>query len=173
MAGDLHIRAAHVDDATNLAEVWIQFGRYYVELDPAEFRVPEAEGLPDWFRSRLDDDRSDDSLWLVAERDLEVVGFIEAQVWRPAEDAGRQLMREGAEPILKVDTIMVVDEARGEGVGTTLMNAAETWGRERGATRAVVISYAHSPSSVPFYEDRMGYRRNTIGFLKHLADLTD
>jgi hypothetical protein len=47
-------------------------------------------------------------------------------------------------------------------------DAAERWGRDRGATRAIVISYANSPSSVPFYEDRMGYERHTIGFLKPL-----
>jgi len=49
-----------------------------------------------------------------------------------------------------------------------LMSAAERWGRDRGATHALVISYANSPSSVPFYEDRIGYERHTIGFLKPL-----
>ena len=77
-------------------------------------------------------------------------------------------MREMAEPILKVDSIMVLEDERGAGVGTALMSAAETWGRDRGATRAVVISYENSPSSVPFYEGRMRYGRHTIGYLKSL-----
>jgi hypothetical protein len=34
---------------------------------------------------------------------------------------------------------------------------------------AFVVSYAHSPTSVPFYEDGMGYARKTIGFWKRLG----
>ena len=165
---DLEIRAARVDDADGLADAWRAFGRYYADIDPQLFRVPEAEGLPAWFDSRLREDRGDDTLWLVAERDGRVVGFVQAQIWPPAEDADRHLMREVSEPILKVDSIMVMADERGAGIGTALMSAAETWGRERGATRAVVISYANSPSSIPFYEERMGYERHTVGFLKPL-----
>jgi len=73
-----------------------------------------------------------------------------------------------SEPMLKVDSIMVLEQERGAGVGTALMSATESWGRERGATRAVVISYANSPSSVSFYEARMGYERHTVGFRRAL-----
>lgn len=168
MPSGIEIRAARVADGDSLADAWRAFGRYYADIDPDQFRVPDSEGLPAWFESRLGEDRGDDTLWLVAERARRVIGFVQAQIWPPAEDADRQLMREMAEPILKVDTIMVLEDERGTGVGTALMSAAETWGRERGATRAVVISYANSPSSVPFYEERMGYERHTIGFLKSL-----
>jgi GNAT superfamily N-acetyltransferase len=173
MTDRIDIRGATIDDASSLADAWTQFGRYYSELDPRQFRTPDADGLSAWFAARLDEDRDDDFLWLVAERDRALVGFVEAQIWRPAEDARRQLMREADEPILKVDSIMVVEEARSLGVGTALMRAAEAWGRGRGATRSVVVSYAHSPSSVPFYEDRMGYERNTVGISKKLRDLDD
>ena len=97
-----------------------------------------------------------------------VIGFVEAQILPPAEDAHRQLMREMSEPMLKVDSILVLERERGAGVGTALMSATESWGRERGATRAVVISYANSPSSVSFYEARMGYERHTVGFRRAL-----
>jgi GNAT superfamily N-acetyltransferase len=168
MAGEIGIRAARVDDADGLADAWREFGRYYADIDPERFRVPDEDGLPEWFASKLNDDRGDDTLWLVAERGEQIVGFVQAQVWPPAEDADRHLMRDVSEPILKVDSIMVVEGEREAGVGTQLMSAAERWGKDRGATRAVVISYAHSPSSVPFYEVRMGYERNTIGFFKPL-----
>jgi hypothetical protein len=49
------------------------------------------------------------------------------------------------------------------------MEAVETWGRYRGASQAVVISYAESPTSVPFYENGLGYGRKTIGFWKALG----
>ena len=168
MGSDIEIRPARVADAQDLADAWRAFGRYYADIDPDQFRVPDAEGLPDWFESRLEEDRGDDTLWLVAQRGQRVIGFVEAQIWPPSEDAARHLMKEVAEPILKVDSIMVLEDERGAGVGTALMRAAESWGRERGATRAVVISYANGPSSVPFYEQRMRYERHTLGFVKPL-----
>ena len=77
-------------------------------------------------------------------------------------------MREVAETVLKVDALMVIEDERRTGVGTALMEAMEAWAKERGASQVVVISYAHSPTSVPFYEEGMRYARKTIGFWKQL-----
>lgn len=104
----------------------------------------------------------------MADHGGEVIGFIQAEIWRPADDADRQLMREVAEPILKVNSLMVLEDERGAGVGTALMKAAEAWGRERGATRAIVIASLRSPAVVGFYENRMRYDRKTVGFRKEL-----
>ena len=48
------------------------------------------------------------------------------------------------------------------------MKAAEAWGKERGATRAIVIASLSSPAVVGFYENRMKYDRKTVGFSKEL-----
>ena len=167
--GELLVRGVRIDDASDLAEALREWGRDYVELDAEAFRVPDAEGLVGWFEEQLREERDDDVLWLVAERERQLVGSIQAQVWRPSTDADRQIMRDASESLLKVDALMVTATARRDGVGTALMEAAEAWGTARGATRAVVISSAHSPTSVPFYEDRMGYTRATIGFSKRLS----
>jgi hypothetical protein len=44
---DLAIRATRAGDAAALAEAWVEFGRYYQNLDPARFRVPREEGSSD------------------------------------------------------------------------------------------------------------------------------
>ena len=80
-----------------------------------------------------------------------------------------ELMRDASETLLKVDAVMVTAAARRNGIGTALMEAAEAWGTMRGATQVIVISSAHSPMAVPFYEDRMGYARTTIAFSKRLS----
>ena len=164
MADDLTIRPAAPNDAVHLAERWREFGGEYVELDPGQFRVPDEDGLAGWFETRLREDGGDDVLWLVAERRELVIGFLEAAIWRPDLEADRQLMRDVGELVLKIDSIMVQEAERGAGVGTALMEAAELWGRSRGATRAVVIAFGESPSAMPFYEDRMSYERKTVGF---------
>jgi GNAT superfamily N-acetyltransferase len=168
VAERFEIRAAGAGDSSSLADLWREFGRFYVELDEAEFRIPDDEGLAEWFASRLVKDEDEDASWLVAERKGRVVGFVCARIWRPVDDADRQLMREVAEPILKVDSLMVPEDERGAGVATGLMRAVEDWGIERGATRAIVIASLSSSAAVGFYENRMRYERKTVGFSKPL-----
>jgi GNAT superfamily N-acetyltransferase len=54
-------------------------------------------------------------------------------------------------------------------VGTRLVEAAEEWGRRRGATIAFLDTWVDSPSSVPFWEEGMVYARRSIIFTKRLA----
>lgn len=44
------------------------------------------------------------------------------------------------------------------------------WGRERGAELLTLEAFAASTVSVPFYEDRMGYERQAIVFVKRLRE---
>jgi GNAT superfamily N-acetyltransferase len=48
------------------------------------------------------------------------------------------------------------------------MRTAESWAKERGATRAFLNTYARSPSAVPFYERAMGYSSDIVGYWKQL-----
>jgi hypothetical protein len=41
----MEIRGARPEDAEELAQIWLEFGRHYAALDPEEFRVPAEEGL--------------------------------------------------------------------------------------------------------------------------------
>lgn len=49
------------------------------------------------------------------------------------------------------------------------MTAAEEWARDNDAMIISPDTYLHSPLSVPFYEQRMGYRRRLIVFRKDLT----
>jgi GNAT superfamily N-acetyltransferase len=55
--------------------------------------------------------------------------------------------------------LAVVEAGRRGGVATALMPAAHRWGAGHGAVLARLDTYAHSPVSMPFYEQRMGYPR--------------
>jgi len=48
------------------------------------------------------------------------------------------------------------------------MVAAETWAREQGVAFVSLDTYVHSPTSMPFYENRMGYARRAVIFRKEL-----
>ena len=161
-------RRATPADADELALLWREFGRYYFELDPEQYQVPKEAGLADWFRGFLEQPDDDDVIWLVSEGAERLIGSIQARIWRPSPDADRQLVREVGEVVLKIDSLVVTEVERRRGIGRDLMSAVEEWGVGRGASQAVVISAADSPTSLPFYESGMGYVRKTIGFWKSL-----
>ena len=164
----LIVRPARTSDAIDLARNWIEVAHHHVELDPEAAQVPSTDGLVDFFKELLGRHRSEDSVWLVAEIDGQVIGDISARLERPAKDAERQVMRYPGEMRVYIDALGVAEAFRREGVGTRLMQTIEQWGRDRGAVRVMLDTHARSPLSVPFYERRMGYRRRSIVFEKRL-----
>jgi GNAT superfamily N-acetyltransferase len=162
------VRSPIAADAPRLAEAWMEFGRYYVSLDPAMFRIPENEGLEGWIRTAILGPPDEDRLWLVAEVDDAVQGYVQAEISRPGPDARWELLADLQESVLRVLALFVFEGDRREGIATELMRAAESWAKERGATRAFLNTFARSPSAVPFYEQGMGYLPNIIGYWKQL-----
>lgn len=150
-----------------MADVWISAAEYYTGLDPDHFQVPPRDGLAESFESGIGQEPGD-ALRLAAEMGGELVGWASARIEQPAEDAAAQLTREHAWTRLVIDALIVGRSAWRQGAGTVLMQACEAWGRERGAVIARLDTYARSPVSVPFYEDRMGYQRRAIIFQKDL-----
>jgi GNAT superfamily N-acetyltransferase len=93
---------------------------------------------------------------------------VQAEISRPGPDARWELLADLQESVLRVLALFVFEGDRREGIATELMRAAESWAKERGATRAFLNTFARSPSAVPFYEQRMGYLPNIIGYWKQL-----
>ena len=99
------IRPARPGDAADLARNWVDVARHYAELDPDAFQVPVVDGLVAWFEGLLRRPRPEDAIWLVAELDGQVVGDVSARLERPADDAGRQLLRDLGRIRLSVDAL--------------------------------------------------------------------
>lgn len=161
------VRAARSGDGAAISRAWLSAAAYYADLDPEHFQVPTTEGLAKSWDNDLGGDGSD-SLRLVAESEGQVVGWLSARIELPRANAAIQLTREHAWIRLIVDAL-IVDRAYWRcGAGTALLEAAEAWGRAQGAQVVRLDTYAHSPVSVPFYEERMGYQRRAIVFQKRL-----
>jgi GNAT superfamily N-acetyltransferase len=162
------VRPAEAGDEEDLARSYLQSCRYYARLDPEAFQVPTTEGLTQWIEASLQRPRSDDKLWLVAEVDGRVVGNVEARLEPPVEDAARQMLRELGQVRVFVNLLDVEEAYRRRGVATRLMHEVEQWARANGAVLVMLDTYIGSPLSVPFYEKRMGYRRQAVIFRKSL-----
>jgi GNAT superfamily N-acetyltransferase len=85
------------------------------------------------------------------------------------ETASRQLVGELGWTRLIVNALGVRRSFQRYGIGRQLLLAAKDWGRGRGAAIANPDTYGRSPVSVPFYEQGMGYTRQSLLFSKHLT----
>src|SRR6478736_3658864 len=74
------IRSPIAADAPRLAEAWLEFGRYYEAIDPSMFSVPDEEGLEGWIRTAIGGPPDEDRLWLVADIDGTVEGYVQAEI---------------------------------------------------------------------------------------------
>src|SRR5215467_9646009 len=157
---EITVRARRPGDGEELARSWLDAGRYYAELAPETFQIPETDGLVEHLELGSAPGDEPDTLRVVAA----ATGRIE----RPLDSARYQLQRQFSETRLMVDVVVVDEAFRRQGVGARLMAALENWGRERGATVALLDTYPESALSLPFFQERMGYRRRSVRLIKQL-----
>ena len=165
---NIRVREARAGDGRGCAQAWSDAGRYLHDIDPDIGQVPEQAGLAEHFETACSAPRSPDEVWLVAERNGQVAGFVQGYLAAPSQDAFRQIQRDLASVRLVIDALAVVEDERRAGVGTELMKAIEDIGRVRGAVVATLDTNLRSYLSVPFYEERMGYLRQAVVFRKRL-----
>jgi len=163
---ELTVRPARRGDGEAIAPLSRDSAAYYRELAPDDFRFPDEEGQAEWLDSFLPAD-GEQEIALVAEIDGDVVGYLEARLEEPLDSARYQTNPELDQRRLFINALLTARSHWRRGVGSALVEAAEAWGRERGATVALMDTYAASPVSVPFWESR-GYRTRNVVMHKRL-----
>lgn len=161
MAAEVSVRAARAGDGEAIARMHLEIAAYYHELAPAAFRLPDRGGLTE-FVDPGENSNLETALELVAEIDGEVAGRIEAHLSTPGDTVRFQMVPYLASPRLWIDSLGTFQKFWRRGVGSVLVDAAEAWGRERGAVVVMCDTWLGSPVSVPFWEDRMGYSRRAV-----------
>ena len=165
---DARIRGFQAGDGTGIARMLRENSAYYAALAPDYFRQPDEEGLVDFVENDSDWRDAPENLCLVAEIAGEVAGCLEATMQPPLDTARWQSQRDLSALRLFIGFLQTADRFKRSGVATTLVQAAEEWGREQGAAVAVCDTYIDSPLSVPFWETRMGYERRAVILRKPL-----
>jgi GNAT superfamily N-acetyltransferase len=141
-------------------------GAYYVGLAAHDFQIPDEDGLADYCDGELE--ARDGALSLVAEVDGVIVGALSAQLLEARENARFQWNPALAEIRLSIEYLVTAKRHQRHGVGTKLVQAAEAWGREHGATIAITTTYVGSPLSRPFWRERMSYHERSVSLSKRL-----
>jgi len=165
---DLALRPPRPGDGPGLARCWLDAGASYAALNPTLFQVPAPAGLAPSLEDRFLHLAATDALVLVADSAGHVVGYLIATIAQPSPRAALDASRDAGLVRLVIDALIVRNASRYQGIGTQLMEAAEQWGRGRGATIALLETYVDSPLSVPFYEQHLGYSRRALRFRKDL-----
>jgi GNAT superfamily N-acetyltransferase len=161
------VRRSRPGDGEAIARIHRDMTAYYTDLAPHHFQMPMLDGFAHEVDAELGnpDDRV---LHLVAELNGEVVGALVARLLTPDEGAERQIAPDLGETRLRIDYLATDEAHRRHGVGTRLVQAAEAWGRDGGATVVETWTYHRSPLSVPFWEQRMGYEKRSVNLRKRL-----
>ena len=161
------VREFRPGDGVGIARISVDNGAYYAQLAPEDFRAPDEEGLVALVEEDGEWRQVPENLALVAEVEGDVAGYLEASIQGPLETARWQTQRDLGVVRLFINFVGTADRYK-RGVATRLVEAAEDWGRSRGAVVAVCDTFIDSPLSVPFWEERMGYDRRAIVFRKPL-----
>jgi GNAT superfamily N-acetyltransferase len=163
----IEVRRARVEDAEALVRIHGDMGDHYAALAPELFHPPALEGFAAVLAAELAED-DPDALQLVAELGGEVVGSLDARLLLPPEDARFAFTRDLFAPRLRIEYLATAAAHRRSGAGTALVEAAEAWGRQRGATVSELTTYHESPLSMPFWTRRAGYAQRSVNLRKAL-----
>jgi ribosomal protein S18 acetylase RimI-like enzyme len=167
---EITIRKSRAGDGAGCARLWRELGAFFASLDPRGFQVPAAEGLAEWLEGVIATIAADEAqLHLIAEADGVPVGSLSAKIHEPAPTAERQVQADLSRRQLHIDSLGVAASHRRSGVGGALMRAAEEWGRAKGAQIMLLETEPTNPTSMPFYEHRMGMSVQAVILRKELT----
>ncbi|HEY5144744.1 MAG TPA: GNAT family N-acetyltransferase [Solirubrobacteraceae bacterium] len=138
-------------DATRLPELeplWEGLHAHHARLRPPGVPVREVGNSWSLRRTRYERWLADgQNVLLLAEADGVVVGYAMVTI---AE--GDMATWDVGPPVAELETLAVLPEARGAGVGTALTDAAAAAARDRGA-RSLLVSVLHTNAdAIRFYE---------------------
>ena len=141
---DLRIRRAVASDAAAIAVLLEQLG-YPAAPEDIPRRIEAVTNFSD-------------AIAMVAEDERGVIGIVTAHVFPSLHSA---------EPRAWLTTLVVLDDARGEGVGSNLVSYVEGWAASRGVPYIAVTSGKQRERTHKFYQER-GYEWTGLRFMKTL-----
>ena len=143
---DIIIRAAAAADAPALCELLMQLG-YPASQSEVPARLAALSEFPGA------------AAFVATNGYGEVVGLVTGHLFPSIHDN---------EPVAWLTTLVVLEDARGAGIGSALVKHIEQWAARLGAKRLSVTSGAHRKATHEFYE-RRDYEKTGLRFGKKLV----
>ena len=155
------IRALRPADRARHDELVAELDRLHHEALPSLIKPPAQARVPDDdFAQRL----SDPLVFLRGyELDGALVGLIRAVLQEKPESRAYRASR-----LVRVDELIVTRHARGNRIGYTLLQAAQTWGQDVEASSIELTVHAFNIAAMDFYT-AAGFRPRTLVLSRKLA----
>ncbi len=151
------IRAYVDSDAEAVKWLIVELQAYEREYDPD--RAEASAAFTEWYLSRLlDDVREGQGIFLVAEEDHVVRGYIVGHI---DEDVENRMV------YFRIADVVVSESHRGQGIGTMLMRTVEDFARAQGYKRLYIGVLAASRDVHRLYKE-LGYQDYVIVMKKEL-----
>lgn len=145
------VRIADINDRERLTELFMQLHRHHVEIKPETFRMPERE----WFSGRISEILADKEQTVLVNDSGEINAYAVVKIMDVNTEEKRPRR------VCYIDCFSVSEDCRRRGIGTELLGAVKTFGKERGCTSVQLGVSASNESAVKFYE-KMGLAPRTI-----------
>lgn len=149
-------------DIESLVELRVANATAHIALEPDAYRVPDRAAVRRHFAAVLGGAEGGDAI-LVAELAGRVAGMVE--VLRDPLPPDHQILR--PRPSAPIHTV-VAAEARGRGVGTALLAAAEEWAATRGIVHVSAGIHHANAGAVRFY-GRHGYADSGVSLVQRVS----
>ncbi|HEY8926863.1 MAG TPA: GNAT family N-acetyltransferase [Polyangia bacterium] len=156
------IRRATRADMPIVGRLGAELIQVHHAFDPQRFMAPrgDAAGGYAWFLgSELDNAQA---VVLVAEREGDLLGYayagLEPQSWKELRD-----------PAGFIHDVVVVEDARQQGVATLLVEAASRWLEEAGAPRVLLWTAERNAPAQRLFA-RLGFRRTMIEMTREAGE---
>ena len=143
----IEIVEAGAERLDEVEPLWILLSEHHADLTPAGLPVrPPAEG---WSvrRRRYEEALRDGAVLFLATREGETIGFAFAHPQAPTANLAIDLL-------LEIETVAVLPEARGAGIGSALMAAVEAWADAHGIEHLQVSVRDANDGARRLYERR-------------------
>ena len=147
----------HTEDA---ARLYLQSAEHHTELDADFYRIPDPGAVFAHYEKLVERIKTEPLMCFVAESDETVVGLVEVRISDPPSSNSMLRPRR----IASVDIVVDVDRRR-QGIGKALMQRAETWARDQGATTVMFEMLRANEPAVAFYT-ALGYEDHGALLLK-------
>ncbi|ELZ96877.1 N-acetyltransferase GCN5 [Haloferax mucosum ATCC BAA-1512] len=158
----MEIRPLHADDVPALIDdLWLPFAAEMGDIDQYDALADDVDVRSEavaYRHSQLDDD---DVRTFVAVgedgdegSDASLLGYTTVSY----SEAPSVFARDS---VAKVKDLYVTSDARGDGLGTALLERAHDWGRERGCDRAALSVHARNDVARSCYEE-LGYETRYV-----------
>lgn len=162
MSEALRIRPAIAEDADGITRIYLESAEYHAQLDAERYFVPAAGETAARYREGKQHSSDEDAITFVAELGGEIAGFVDARIDRSPDPMHRDLT------YCHIVEIAVDTRHQSRGIGAQLLQAAEDWGRGKGADFASLEYLVANAGAAEFYQRRMGYRAAGVLAIKRL-----